>query len=55
MFCCMFLFCLGLVDDIMLKEVDIVVKQTSKLEKISIKLGSSLKKANFYLSARGGC
>ena len=43
----MFSFIIGLVDDIMLQEVDVVVKQTSKLEKISIKLDSSLQKCKF--------
>ena len=29
-FCCMFLFTIGLVDDIMLQEVNVAVKQTSQ-------------------------
>ena len=40
----MFLFPIGLVDDIMLREVDAVLKQTSILGKIAVKFDNSLQK-----------
>ena len=49
----MFIFVIALVDDIMLQEVDVVVKQTSKFEEMSIKLDSSLQKCKFLFECQG--
>ena len=49
----MFLFVVGLVDYIMLQGVDDFVKQTSKLEKVPIKLGSRLQNCKFFFECQG--
>lgn len=52
-FYCMFLFPIGLVDDIMLREVDAVLKQTSILGKIAVKFDNSLQKCKSVVKCQG--
>ena len=52
-FYCMFLFPIGLVDDIMLREVDAVLKQTSILGKIAAKFDNSFQECKSLVKCQG--